>query len=335
MTEVVLYIPLVVVLVLLGGFFSGSETGVYRLSKFRLRLGTEQNKPFHSLLSGILADSQGLVFSILIGNNLVNYLSTSIVTLMLLAAGSSDQAAQAWATFMMTPLLFIFSEVLPKNIFYYRSDRLMPKLAAPLWFFDRLFRYSGLVWALKGVHKLFDSIFYVTGSETVSRHLSERTRLLGLFRESSEEGILSSIQNELIHRMVDMPSTNLQMVMVPAARMTAVDVKTNRAQLLKIIEQVPFTRLPVFENNLNSIMGYVNVYEALGTGEVFSDLRKHVKPISRLSADTTVIEAINIVRQRGDKIVLVIAAPGNRRRVMGLVTMKDLVEEVTGELAQW
>jgi putative hemolysin len=105
-----------VLMVILGGFFAGSETGIYRLSRFRLRLGMGKKHYSYTLLGKMMDDSGGLVFSMLIGNNLVHYIVTSIVTVMFLDLSISEHAAQLYATVLMAPVLFIFSEVIPKNI---------------------------------------------------------------------------------------------------------------------------------------------------------------------------------------------------------------------------
>jgi Mg2+/Co2+ transporter CorB len=94
-------------------------------------------------------DSPGLVLSMLIGNNLVHYLVTSIVTVMLLAGALSSHAAEIYATVLIAPILFIFSEVIPKNVCYHRADVLMPRFAPLLWFFHKLFTCSGVVALLK------------------------------------------------------------------------------------------------------------------------------------------------------------------------------------------
>ncbi|MBN1126094.1 MAG: DUF21 domain-containing protein, partial [Sedimentisphaerales bacterium] len=101
------------ILILLAAFFAGSETGVYRLSRFRLRLGIQQHRPMYSLLAKIISDSHGLMLSLLTGNNLANYLVTSLVTYMLIRYGDSQHAAEAHATMIMTPILFLFGEILP------------------------------------------------------------------------------------------------------------------------------------------------------------------------------------------------------------------------------
>ena len=96
-------ITVVVILIGASGFFAGSETGVYRLSRFRLRLGVERKLPFYGMLGKIVKDGQGLVLSVLIGNNLSNYLATSIVTYLFLRTTTSDHTAEFYATLVMTP----------------------------------------------------------------------------------------------------------------------------------------------------------------------------------------------------------------------------------------
>ena len=89
----------------------------------------------------------------------------------------------------------------------------------------------------------------------------------------------------------------------------------------------------VYDGQAGNIVGFVNIYEVLSSSEKFSDLRESVKPIHRLSGDTTVTEAIDVMQREGHKIVLV--TRGGRERPIGIVTMKDLAEELLGELAEW
>jgi CBS domain containing-hemolysin-like protein len=97
-----------------------------------------------------------------------------------------------------------------------------------------------------------------------------------------------------------------------------------------------FTRLPVYEGGPLNIVGFVNIYEVLSAPEPIADLHNCIKPIRKLSADTTVIDAINTMQRERQKIVLVTRGghPGGERP-LGIVTMKDLVEELLGELVEW
>jgi putative hemolysin len=114
------------------------------------------------------------------------------------------------------------------------------------------------------------------------------------------------------------------------------DVNSDNSAVLNKLKKCAFTRLPVIENRAENIIGFINIYETLSSSEQFASLEKFVKPIRTLDANTTVTDAINIIQKENQKIVLVtkIGRAGQERPI-GIVTMKDLVEELLGELAEW
>lgn len=327
----------IAVLICLGAFFSGTETGVYRMSRFRLRLGIEQHRPFYGLLQTVLDDGQGVVFSILVGNNLVNYAATCMVTMLFIRTQFAERAAFC-ATLVMTPLLFTFSEVVPKNIYYYRSDVLMPRFAPLLYIFYKLFSYTGIVWLLKTVAKFFSWIAGVSGSTTEALSTGRHAPIQRIIQESREERILSPVQNDIMNRLLKMPSISLATVMTPAGKVEMLNVSSNRPEVLASLKRCPYTHYPVFEDRRSNVIGFVSIYEVLTDEEEFTDLRRFVKPIHDLKSATIVIDAMNMMRKGRHKIVLVTSASSpikTQDHFVGIVTMKDLVEEITGELAEW
>ncbi len=135
MIDGMILIPGVLFFMFLAGLFAGAETGIYQLSRLRLRLGIEQKQFSFVILAKALRDSGGLLISILIGTNLSYYIITSIVTYMLLRRVSSVHTAEFLATLITAPMLFVFSDLLPKSIFFYRADLLMPYVAPFLFTF--------------------------------------------------------------------------------------------------------------------------------------------------------------------------------------------------------
>lgn len=333
-----LQIIAVFILIALGGFFSGSETGVYRLSRFRLRLGTEQGKKVYKMLSKIMADSQGLVFAILIGNNLVNYLATSTVTLIILRTKMHEQAA-FYAMLIMTPVLFTFSEVIPKNIFYYRSDTLMPRIVPMLWLFNKLFTVTGAVGLLKIISSFFTRLCGGAAEAAAAISASRAGQIKQIVHETREEGILSTVQNDIINRLLKMPDINIALVMTPIPKTEMISLHSDRGAVLKKLKRSEFTHLPVFESTKSNIVGFIRIYDVLAGDSKFKDLRKFVMPLETFTATMPVIEAMNNMRKQNLKIVLVGGGANAKQkkpqRPLGIVTMKDLVEELTGELAQW
>jgi CBS domain containing-hemolysin-like protein len=114
-----------------------------------------------------------------------------------------------------------------------------------------------------------------------------------------------------------------------------VEIRTDRATLLNALTKRASTRLPVWQNTPSEIVGFIEVYDVLGSGEDFTSLEKFLQPIRSLDADTSITEAINIMRREQCKIVLVTRRRARREVPLGIVTMKDLVEELLGELAEW
>ncbi len=332
-----IFIQLIIaaMMILFGAFFSGSETGVYSLSRLKVRLGAEQNRTVYRMLDEVIRDSHGLVLSILIGNKLVNYISTSIITLMIYNIMNDENTAQFYAAAVMTPVLFVFSEVIPKNLYYYRADSLMPLFAPLLWFFDRFFKKLGIVSILKHIFMLFNQL--VGGGPGAQEAIvtGGRDQVARIFAESRDEGVLSPIQNEIVWRMLNIPRMNLASVMTPASKAVMVGVNTDRSEIKRLLEQYNYTRLPVYETNRSAVIGYVNLFEALISGGDFENIRQFVRPVTRLAYTTSILNAINIMKNNDDEITIVTSVSGQRRRVLGLVTMKDLAEELVGELAQW
>lgn len=318
----------------LGAFFSGTETGIYRLSKFRLRLGVEQNRRLHTLLAKAMDDSDGLIFSMLIGNNLVNYIATYLVTVILLGLAMSENSAQVYTTLVMAPVLFIFSEVIPKNLYYYRCDAIMPRTAPVLWFFHTIFKWSGAVRLLKMISRMRGKKLRssTSGARAVTRigpaHIEQ------IISETHDEGLLSNVQNEMLNRLMNISNISVSSAMIRASKTVMVNVKSDRAEVLGLLKKHQFTRYPVYSGQQSNIVGFINIYEVLAAGE-FVELSQFVKPVARFSGSISVSDAIDKMRDGSHKIVLVTAGYSRRAKVSGILTMKDLVEEFTGELAQW
>lgn len=322
--------------VVLAGLFAGAETGMYQLSRLRLRLGIERRKLAFVMLGKSLHDSAGVLISMLVGNNLAHYVTVSIITYLLWSKLQDEQVAELAATFIAAPTLFVFAELIPKNIFFYRADALMPYFAPVLFAFHKLCCWCGVVRLLKFVCGSFGRL---TGTAAAPKMLIPgvpRHHIRTILHDVREEGILSSVQADIISRLARVPNITVRTVMTPMSRVEMVGVNCDGSALLDKLKICGFTRLPVYEGQRTNIVGFVDIYEALSVTEEFSDVRNFMKPIRGLGANTAVIDAINIMQAESHKIVLVtgVGRPG-RERPLGIVTMKDLAEELLGELAEW
>jgi len=332
-----LFILTLLFFIALAGLFAGAETGLYQLSRVRLRLGIEKKRLSFVILGKCLDDSGGLLLSTLIGDNLAHYLATSIVTYLFLSTVEAEHTAEVLATVFTAPVLFVFSELIPKNIFFYRADLLMPYLAPFLFAFGKLLKWCGALPLLKFISGLSARLAGLHTSPKAVMTSVQRHQVEALLRDTQEEGILSSVQTDIINRIAGIPGTTIRSVMIPMSSVRTADINSDNSALLKILEKCAFTRLPVADSRPANIVGFVNIYEALSSSKQFTDLHNFIKPIRKLHANTSVIEAINIMQSGNHKIVLVTTKLGRtgREKPIGIVTMKDLVEELLGELVEW
>jgi len=336
MLKLVTLIPVIVLTILLSAFFAGAETGMYQLSRLRLRLGIERKQLSYILLGKAFRDSTGLLLAMLVGNSLTHYIVTSIVTYLLLTCLHAEHTAELSAALITTPTLFIFAELIPKNAFFYFADSLMPRCAVLLLIFHNLFRWCGAV----GLLKLLSNLFVRwTGSSLPATTLisaSHRSHFTAVLRDTQQENLLSSVQTNIINRLATISNTPLRSVMTPLSKTKMVPRNSTGAALLEKLKTSDATRLPVYDTRPGNIIGFINIYETLNRPRQFTKLDNFIHPIRKLSENTSVSEAITIMQTEARKIILVTrAGPTDREIPIGIATMKDLIEELLGELAEW
>jgi Mg2+/Co2+ transporter CorB len=330
-------IGLCILLLACGGYFSGSETGVYRVSRFRVRIGTRNRRPFYSLLADLLHDGHGVILSTLIGTNLFCYLATSMVTYILLDLVANKHAAEAYATLIMTPALFIYVDIIPKSIFYYRSDTLMPLLAPLLWSFHVLLTWSGIIATLKWIARWLNRLFGSSADTPTAISITGRHEIRQIIHETREEGILTTTQRDILHRMIDSQDIRLGQIVIPLDRVETLNVASDRDTVMNTLRRVPYTRIPVYEKSPDNILGYVRPAEILCDRQDFTDIRPFLHTIGRIPNNVSTLEAIDQMAKQSYRIAIVWDERKRSRpdfRAMGIVTLKDLVEELTGDPAR-
>ena len=319
----------IVLLIAASAFFSGSETGLYRLSRFRLRLGVEHRKPFYATLFKLVRDGRSLMISILIGNNLINYLLTSLVMVLMIEHISDQRLAELYTTALLTPVLFVFGEMIPKILFSSRRQPDPAIDAAAVAGSQGVFANRGggaLRWLSDGLSRLFR----LAGDAAAAVDATQRHQVFQIIHETREEGLLSRTQREMIERLLQIPNVPIHTVMTPFEQVEKVSVPMSRRDLLDHLIHTSFVRQPVCGTD-ESVIGYIPIYEVLGGEDDFSDLRAFVQPLVQLEATCSAIDAMNILCRKREKIALVQSPQTGQP--LGIVTLTDLVEELTGELA--
>lgn len=312
---------------------SAVETGSYRLNRIRLRLRVDAGDRRAATLLTLLRDMRGLIVAILVSNNVANYVVAAAVTTLVAAAftAQSDLVVQLLATAIVTPVLFVFCEVLPKNLFIFNPESRMLPLAGAIRTAKRLLTYVGLVPALKGVSSLVLRIAGAAGGG--ANPFNPRQRLRALFRESAAEGVISGYQSELVEKVLTLREKTVREVMIPMARVATVAVGVGREAFIEELRRHSYSRLPVWEGRRDHIVGIVRINDVLAMGEGSLDLPAAMsRDFLSMAPQITVSQAMFRMRKARAAMAIVIDGKG---RAVGIITVKDLVEEIIGELAAW
>jgi CBS domain containing-hemolysin-like protein len=272
----------------------------------------------------------------LIGTNLSVHAATSMVTMMLIGSAKTAHAAEWVATLITTPILFVFSELIPKNLFLYRADALMPVVSPVLYGSYKILRWSGAIRLMQSVSALFAKLTHTPKPSKVAVESQQRHEIAAILRDTQDEGFLTGVQVGIMNRLVIASATPVKEVVTNISKVEKVGIDCDRDTLLGMLKGHAFTRMLVYEGSAQNIIGFVNVYQALGSDKPFESLHEFVKPIPRLQADTPVTDAIDLMQRDKLRIMLVNRpSRSGRSKPVGIVTMKDLAEELLGALAAW
>ena len=281
-------------------------------------------------------DTPGLLTSTLIGTNLAIHIVTSTVTYIILRETGTSQHAEIWATVITTAPLFIFSELIPKNLFFYYSDILMLRISPLLYGFYMILKWCGVIAVFKYISWILAKLTNTPIPSKRTIDMVQRHETDAFFKDIHEENFLSVVQTDIVNRLFVVSNTTVQNVMTPLKKLQLLSVDSNRQMVLEIIRKHNYTRLPIYEKTHENIIGFINVYEVLYAKDDFDNLNDFIKPINNIPQKTMVTNAIEIMQSQKDKIVLVVKSVHNKPdKPIGIITMKDLAEELFGELGSW
>ena len=315
---------LVFLFALLEGFYSGAETGVYVLNRVRLRLRAEAGQPEATRLWTLLADLPSLITTTLVGTNLCVFASSAIVTRLL---EPHTPNAEYLTMLILSPLLFVFAEVVPKNLFSRHADLLMYRAGRFLQLSALAFR--PLVVVLRGV----TAIGRLGGGEEGKPvdPLRSRQRLLSLLLAGAEEGVLSPYQHDLAENILRVASVPVKSAAVPLAQVVMIDEPVLPERVVEALRTAEHARYPLRSPD-GEVRMLVEVTSYLLAARNGGPSGAGLRPLTRLPADTPVPRALELLQRATDPMGLVVDDAGSP---LGIVTVKDLVEEIVGELGEW
>ena len=321
----------VVLLLLISAFFSGSETALTAVSRARIHQLSGLGVRRAATAAHLIDNPERLIGAVLLGNNLVNILASSIATSFLLSL--VGEAGIAYATLVMTALIVIFSEVLPKTYAITNPDRVALAVAPAL----RVV-ISVLGPILAAIQVLVRRLLRLCGVDIEASRpvLSAREELRGAIDLHEQEGGMVKGEAAMLGGILDLDEISVADIMVHRRNMMAIELTGPSSEILKQAAQSPFTRIPLWRNDPENIVGLLHIRDILraivergGDLEGLDVLGLASEPWF-VPETTTLREQLNSFRHRRSHSALVVDEYG---ALMGLVTLEDIIEEIVGEIS--
>lgn len=313
-----------IVLLLLSAYFSSAETAFTTANKIRMRTLADSGNKRAARVLKILSDQHKMLSTILVGNNIVNLSASSLSTVI--AVRLLGNYGAGIATFIITFLILILGEISPKTMATLYADKIA-------------LLFSGSIRALM---ILFTPLVFLVN--IISRGL---LRLLGIDPDRSrpamtegelrtivdvghEDGVIESGERNIIYNLFDFSDAVAKEIMVPHIDMITIDVNSTYEELMQLYREEKLTRIPVYENSSDNIIGFVNMKDIL---LIDDSSQFHIRNIMRQPYYThehkNISELLMEMREKHINIAIVLDEYGN---AAGMITMEDLLEEIVGEI---
>ena len=315
---------ILIILLALSAFFSSNETALMAVNKIRLRsLADDGNKRAALVLDIVENRTSKMLSAILIGNNIVNISASSLATTLAYHFGGYMVSI---ATCVLTVLVLIFGEITPKNYATINAEKITLRYIPVLSFFMNIM--TPFIFIINLFSKGVMFLLHVD-PDAASKAMTEE-ELRTIVDVSHEDGVIESDEKEMIYNVFDLGDANAKDIMVPRVNVTFASVDNTYDELIDIFRQDRFTRLPVYEENQDNVIGIINMKDLLlyDKNEPF-DIHKYLRKPHFTYEYKDISGLLVEMRASTFNIAIVVDEYGE---MTGLITLEDILEEIVGEI---
>lgn len=322
--QITIYVIIILILVLVSAFFSATETAITCCNKIRIKVKAEKGNKTAKLVLKICDMYDRYLITLLIGNNIVNLLAASLATTLALTVFSSEVLATTTATIVMTILIFLFGEILPKNFAKSHSEGFVnfsSYILVGVYYltYPLMMIFNFILWSIKKIFKLSDTENKITEDE-----------FQGIVDAIEEEGRIDEEESDIIQAAVDFGDITVKAVLTPLEEVTSIDIKKiARKDLISYLQNVNFSRIPVYSNEKDNIIGILHVRKALKNiikNKNFS-IRSAISEVLYVNQNLKIDDALEVFKEQKKHLAIV---KDDNDQIVGLVTMEDVINQLIG-----
>jgi Putative Mg2+ and Co2+ transporter CorB len=315
-----------IILLCLSAFFSAAETAMMSISKIRLRHLVEEKVKGADKVQKLVENPSKLLGTILVGNNIANIVSSSLATAI--AINYFKQGGVAIATAVISVIVIIFVEITPKSIAAQNSEKLSLKVVDFVSFFIIVFKPVVFITTY-----IANGIIILFGGKSNKNHpYITEDELKTIVDVSEEEGVLEVEEKEMIYNVFEFGDLQVKDVMIQRVDISAINIESTYEETLETIKTEQFSRIPVYKENIDNIVGLLNVKDLLmqsHESEEFS-LEKYMRAPFFTFEFKKITDLFRDMKKEKNHMAIVLDEYGG---TVGIVTIEDLIEEIVGDIS--
>ena len=313
----------VLILIALSAFFSSAETSMTTVNKIRIQALSEQGDRRAIILEKVISDSPKMLSTILIGNNIVNMSASSLMTTLTIRVFGNVYVGIA--TGILTLLILIFGEISPKTMATLRAEKISLRFCNIIWLLMKVL--TPVIFIINHLAMLVLRLMGVKASE--GRQAMTESELRTIVDVSHESGVIESEEKEMINNVFDFGDALAKEVMIPRIDMTFAQVDNTYDEILDIFREDRFTRLPVYEETTDDVIGILNIKDLLLCDREHFSVRELMREPYFTYEHKHTADLLVEMRNSSINIAIVLDEYGT---TAGLLTLEDLIEEIVGEI---
>ncbi len=311
-----------VILIILSGFFSSAETALTTVNRVRMRTLEEEGSKRAATVNKILDNYSKMLSTILIGNNIVNISASALATTLAMRI----HLAVGIATGILTIVVLLCGEIIPKTWAMLYSEKLSLLYSPIIYALMQLL--TPVIFVVDFLSKGFLKLLHIDPNKKVST--MTESDLKTYVDVSHEDGVIESEEREMIYNVFDFSDALAKDIMIPRINMVTVSVEDSYEQILDVFRESMYTRLPVYQDDNDNIIGLINIKDFILTKEPSSF---HVKDILRDAHYTYEYKKIaDLMYEMREKTTNVSFVLNEYGAAVGMITLEDLLEEIVGEI---
>lgn len=320
-SSLTLSVLLLILLIALSAYFSASETAFASYNKMRMKSEAEDKKALKARRVLSLSENyEKLISTILIGNNIVNIVATSVATLLFTHLISNEAVAATVSTVVMTLAVLTFGEITPKTVAKRTADSFTKKVADSLTVLTIVFTPLTFIFNLwqKFVLKFFkdDGEAAVTEDEIIT-----------VVEEAAEDGEIDEQESELIKNVIKFSDLDVNDILTPRVDVAAVDINWDKEKIAKVFAETEFSRLPVYDESIDNISGILYQKDFYNHSQL--PVSELVKPVKFIFSSMKISRLLKLFQESKCHMVVVNDEYGGTE---GIVTLEDVIESLVGEI---